>query len=185
MGDLHQLKPLNQNFFPIIQRKEIIMGLQSLDSCGNGCGLVAAFVGMIGFGSFGAPLKCKAIDMCSPDPFVLQTYKSLMCFVTSCITVLVSFSWGIFFFDEQVNSISSTAFGVMMLILGFIGMAYFSSGSNSGSSDVIGSEQTLELSVDLNEPLLNSDSEDVENCDQHSNNTTTSNENEQTQATNT
>ncbi|GFH59138.1 hypothetical protein CTEN210_15614 [Chaetoceros tenuissimus] len=204
------------------------MGLQSLDSCGNGCGLIAAFVGMIGFGSFGAPLKCKAIDMCSPDPFVLQTYKSIMCFVTSwvvlflgvdfeytnwgivsgilwvsggvcgifgirnaglavsvgtwsCITVLISFSWGIFFFDEQVNSIWSTAFGVMMLVLGFIGMAYFSSGSNSGSSDAIGSEQTLELSTDLNEPLLNADSEDIENGDQHSSNTATNNENEQTQ----
>ena len=191
--------------------------------------------------------------MCSPDPFVLQTYKSLMCFVTSwvvlflgvdfeytnwgivsgvlwvsggvcgifgirnaglavsvgtwvsfisrkisdycysrrrsqlflfqsCITVMISFTWGIFFFDEQVKSVWSTVFGVMMLILGFIGMAYFSSGSKSGSSDAIGSEQTLELSADLNEPLLNADSEDVENGDQHSNNAAISNENEQTQA---
>lgn len=110
------------------------MGLESLDSCGNGCGLIAAFVGMIGFGSFGAPLKCKgtlnwriqtaehwysyiffsrlssdilitcwnplAIDMCSPDPFVLQTYKSIMCFVTSWVVLFLGVdfeytNWGI------------------------------------------------------------------------------------------
>lgn len=30
-----------------------------LDSCGNGCGLIGAFVGVIGFGAFGAPLKSQ------------------------------------------------------------------------------------------------------------------------------
>lgn len=108
--------------------------------------------------------------------------RSQLFLFQSCITVMISFTWGIFFFDEQVKSVWSTVFGVMMLILGFVGMAYFSSGSKSGSSDAIGSEQTLELSADLNEPLLNADSEDVENGDQHSNNAAISNENEQTQA---
>ncbi len=30
-----------------------------MSSCGNGCGLIGAFVGVIGFGSFGAPLKSE------------------------------------------------------------------------------------------------------------------------------
>jgi len=111
--------------------------------------------------------------MVKPDPFVLQTYKSTMCFLTSwivlllgvdfeftpwgivsgliwvsggtcgifgirnaglaisvgtwsAVTVLVSFAWGIFVFGEQVQSVSSTLFGVLMMIVGFIGMAYFS-----------------------------------------------------------
>ena len=29
------------------------------DSCGNGCGLIAAFIGVIGFGCFGAPFKSE------------------------------------------------------------------------------------------------------------------------------
>jgi hypothetical protein len=29
----------------------------AIRSCGNGCGLIAAFVGVLGFGLFGAPFK--------------------------------------------------------------------------------------------------------------------------------
>ena len=45
----------------------------------------------------------------------------------SSITVLVSFAWGILIFDEQVISVWGTLLGVIMMIFGFIGMAYFSS----------------------------------------------------------
>jgi len=37
-----------------------IMG--SLEACGNGCGLLAALFGCLGFGCFGAPLKCKGTN---------------------------------------------------------------------------------------------------------------------------
>lgn len=115
-----------------------------------------------------------AANSVNPDPFVLQTYKSTMCFLTSfivlalgveykfspygiisgllwvsggacgifgirnsglaisvgtwsAITVLVSFAWGILVFGETVKSVWMTAAGVGMMIIGFIGMAYFSS----------------------------------------------------------
>jgi glucose uptake protein GlcU len=147
-----------------------------IDGCGNSCGLIAAFIGVIGFGTFGAPLKGNTANSVNPDPFVLQTYKSTMCFLTSFlvlalgeeykfspygllsgllwviggasgifgirnsglalsvgtwsgITILVSFAWGIFIFDERVISVTRTLFGIVMMICGIIGMAYFSSPS--------------------------------------------------------
>ena len=39
----------------------------------------------------------------------------------------MSFAWGIFIFGETVNSIWETTFGVSLMLIGFIGMAYFSS----------------------------------------------------------
>uniref|UniRef100_A0A7S3Q662 EamA domain-containing protein n=1 Tax=Chaetoceros debilis TaxID=122233 RepID=A0A7S3Q662_9STRA len=152
----------------------------TIESCGNWCGLVAAFIGCIGFGTFGAPLKAEAVDRVNADPFVLQTYKSTMCFLTSwlvlllgvefnftpygiisglmwvtggfcgifgirnaglaisvgtwsSITVLISFAWGIFVFDEEVQSITGTLFGILMMCIGFIGMAYFTMSSSSSS----------------------------------------------------
>jgi len=177
----------------------------SLEACGNGCGLLAALFGCLGFGCFGAPLKCKAVDMVNggkgPHPFVLQTYKSAMYFLTSwivlllgvdfeftpwgivsglmwvsggvcgifgirnaglaisvgtwsSITVLISFCWGIFFFGEQVQSVSGTAFGILMMIIGFIGMAYFSSFKDEIIETPVTEEASLEMTRDLTEPLL-------------------------------
>ncbi len=142
-------------------------------------------------------LKCMtwhanaAINKVNADPFVLQTYKSTMCFLTcwlilplgiefeftpygivsgvlwvsggicgiygirnaglaisvgtwSSITVLVSFAWGIFVFDEQVESITKTIIGIFMMIVGFIGMAYFSSSVGSGGDGGGGGGSTTE-----------------------------------------
>lgn len=152
-------------------------------SCGNGCGLVAALVGVLGFGSFGAPLKCQAINLVDADPYVLQTYKSLLCFLTcwtvllfgaefeftplgilsgvlwvtggfcgifgirnaglaisvgtwSSITVLISFAWGIFVFDEEVQSVTYTSIGVLMMIIGFLGMTMISISSKEIQKDL-------------------------------------------------
>jgi hypothetical protein len=44
--------------------------------------------GIIASGSFGAPLKSNSVNMCNPDPFVLQTYKTGMCFITSWMLLL-------------------------------------------------------------------------------------------------
>lgn len=115
-----------------------------------------------------------AANSVDPDPFVLQTYKSTMCFLTSflvlflgesyhfspyglisgllwviggicgifgirnsglgisvgtwsAVTVLVSFTWGIFMFDESVVSVWKTTWGISMMIIGVAGMAFFSS----------------------------------------------------------
>jgi glucose uptake protein GlcU len=53
------------------------------------CGLIAAFFGVIGFGAFGAPLKGEAANSVDPDPFVLQTYKSTIYFLTSFFILLL------------------------------------------------------------------------------------------------
>mmetsp|Transcript_17562 Transcript_17562/g.38005 ORF Transcript_17562/g.38005 Transcript_17562/m.38005 type:complete len:379 (-) Transcript_17562:99-1235(-) len=60
-------------------------------------GWFAAFVGTIGFGSFAVPIKGEAANSVDIDPLVMQSYKSLMCFLTSWLVVLlgqeVSFTW--------------------------------------------------------------------------------------------
>ncbi|KAL7531384.1 hypothetical protein ACHAWF_003753 [Thalassiosira exigua] len=60
-------------------------------------GWFAAFVGMIGFGSFAVPIKGDAANSVDIDPLVMQSYKSLMCFLTSWLVVLfgqeISFTW--------------------------------------------------------------------------------------------
>lgn len=153
-----------------------------LDSCGQGCGLIAAFVGIVGFGSFGVPLKGEAANRVDADPFVLQTYKSTMCFLTcwlalllgesfhftpmgilsgilwvsggiagiygirnaglaisvgtwSGVTVLGSFAWGIFVFGERVHSIKITVFGMCLMLIGFVGMSFFTSPKVSDDED--------------------------------------------------
>lgn len=185
----------------------------TLETCGNGCGLIAALIGCVAFGSFGAPLKCTAVNMVNggkgPDPFVLQTYKSSMYFLTSwvvlllgvdfeytnwglvsgfmwvtggvcgifgirnaglavsvgtwsSITVLISFSWGIFFFNEQVQSVAGTVFGVLLMIFGFIGMAYFSSLKDCDETETLDSDLSLEIGGDLTESLLENGEEEMQ-----------------------
>ena len=53
------------------------------------CGWLAAFCGMIAFGSFGVPIKSKVAKSLNIDPLVMQTYKTTMCFITSWIFVLI------------------------------------------------------------------------------------------------
>jgi len=148
-----------------------------LDSCTEGCGWIAALIACLGFGSFGVPLKGQATNNVDngqgAHPFVLQTYKSIMCFITSWLVlllgesfhfspmglisglvwvgggiggiyairnaglaisvgtwsgvgVLISFAWGIFAFGERVHSFAVTLFGISMVLIGFLGMSYFS-----------------------------------------------------------
>jgi len=46
-------------------------------------GWLAALGAMVAFGSFGVPMKSHAANMVDVDPLVFQSYKSLVCFVTS------------------------------------------------------------------------------------------------------
>lgn len=65
------------------------------------CGLLAAFGGMLAFGSFGVPIKSPVAKSVDIDPLAMQTYKTSMCFMTSWLVLLMrerhfTFSpWGI------------------------------------------------------------------------------------------
>ncbi|CAB9503094.1 expressed unknown protein [Seminavis robusta] len=140
------------------------------DACGGG----GAFMSMLGFGSFGAPIKSEAAKSVDVDPLVFQTYKTFMCFMTSWLVlafgepftftpwgiasacfwvpsgvaaiagikmaglavamgtlssfiVLVSFTWGIFVFDEQIHSRRMACFAIFLMMMGLVGMSYYSS----------------------------------------------------------
>lgn len=67
------------------------------EASGYVLGWFAAFVGMIGFGSFAVPIKGDAANSVDIDPLVMQSYKSLMCFLTSWLVLFIgqemSFTW--------------------------------------------------------------------------------------------
>jgi hypothetical protein len=63
-----------------------------LDHCSAGCGWIAAVVGCVGFGSFGVPMKGSAANSVDVDPYVMQTYKSMMCFISSWSVLLLGMS---------------------------------------------------------------------------------------------
>lgn len=46
--------------------------------------------------------------------------------VGNSLIVLVSFTWGILIFQETVNSVFGACVGTLMLIIGFLGMTYYS-----------------------------------------------------------
>ena len=60
-------------------------------------GWFAAFVAVVGFGSFAVPIKGDTATKVDIDPLVMQSYKSLMCFVSSWLVILlgqeVTFTW--------------------------------------------------------------------------------------------
>jgi uncharacterized membrane protein len=144
------------------------------------CGWIAAVLSITAFGSFGVPIKGKAAKDCDIDPLCMQTYKTIMCLLTSwfvllwnpfsytpwgivsglfwvpggvatvfaiknaglaiamgvggsCI-VLVSFTWGIMVFNEHVHSRLQACVAVMLMLIGLIGMAYYSAPSVAHSS---------------------------------------------------
>uniref|UniRef100_A0A6U0ENB9 EF-hand domain-containing protein n=1 Tax=Helicotheca tamesis TaxID=374047 RepID=A0A6U0ENB9_9STRA len=63
------------------------------------CGWIAAIVAMVCFGTFGVPIKGDAANSVDIDPLVMQSYKTIMCFVTSWVVLpLEGFTftpWGI------------------------------------------------------------------------------------------
>jgi glucose uptake protein GlcU len=58
----------------------------AMGSC-DACGWAGAFMSMLGFGSFGAPIKSDAAKSVDIDPLVFQSYKTFMCFVTSWLVL--------------------------------------------------------------------------------------------------
>jgi glucose uptake protein GlcU len=163
------------------------------------CGWAAALVSMCAFGSFGVPIKSEAAKSVDIDPLVFQSYKTLMCFLTSWLVllipgqeftftrwgiisglfwvpggvatiyavkaaglavgigvgssfiVLVSFTWGIFIFNESVESKIGACNAIFLMILGICGMAFFSSPRQDTDSflDSISDDDTTNNSNDI------------------------------------
>lgn len=67
-------------------------------SCTERCGWTAAVIAVLSWGSFGVPIKTNVqVDV---HPLVMQTYKTLVCFLTSWLVILLGeevrwTSWGI------------------------------------------------------------------------------------------
>lgn len=173
-----------------------------LNSCSEYCGYTAAVIGAISFGSFGVPIKY--ISKLNVDPLVMQSYKSMVCFLTcwfvvflgepikfsywgilsgmfwvpgatagivgirnaglaisvgmwSCLNVISSFCWGLGVFHERVKSIEGAARAALMLIVGLIGMAHYSSPvQQSSKKDIksVDTEQIVQEDEEINIPLL-------------------------------
>jgi hypothetical protein len=152
-------------------------------SCTQVCGWIGALTSCLCFGSFAVPVRSHTARSLHIDPLVFQSYKTILCFLTSWIfvyildqpitftpwgivsasfwvpaavaaiyaiqnaglataigisgscIVLVSFSWGIFVFEEQVRSKTIASLAVFFMICGIVGMSYFSSPTvSSGNS---------------------------------------------------
>lgn len=77
-----------------IVRKEKVMAV-SFDQCTDACGWTAGIIAALSYGSFGVPIKHTAhIDV---HPLVLQSYKTLVVFLSCWLVVLldvnVAFTW--------------------------------------------------------------------------------------------
>jgi glucose uptake protein GlcU len=69
-----------------------------LDGCSEGCGWAAAILAALSWGTFGVPIKCNVnVEV---NFFVMQSYKTLVCFTTCWLVLLLGepvrwSSWGI------------------------------------------------------------------------------------------
>mmetsp|Transcript_8786 Transcript_8786/g.18872 ORF Transcript_8786/g.18872 Transcript_8786/m.18872 type:complete len:452 (+) Transcript_8786:147-1502(+) len=58
-----------------------------LSQCTEGCGWVAALLASLSWGSFGVPIKGETASSVNVDPLVMQSYKTIMCFVTCWLVI--------------------------------------------------------------------------------------------------
>lgn len=58
-----------------------------LEQCSETCGYAAAITAAICLGSFGVPVKSEVVSRLDVDPLVMQTYKTMMCFLTSWLII--------------------------------------------------------------------------------------------------
>jgi hypothetical protein len=63
------------------------MSQSMLSGCGDGCGWTAAIMCVLAFGSFGVPVKTSV--KVEVDPFILQSYKTMVCWITSFGVILL------------------------------------------------------------------------------------------------
>jgi len=69
-----------------------------LHNCSESCGWLVGFIAVLSFGSFGVPIRSTC--NLNVDPLVLQSYKSLVCFLTCWLVIPLGesarfTSWGI------------------------------------------------------------------------------------------
>lgn len=57
-----------------------------LDKCSETCGWIAGIIAAFSFGTFGVPIKDVKSKM-KVDPLVMQSYKSLLCFLTCWLVI--------------------------------------------------------------------------------------------------
>jgi len=60
-----------------------------LETCSAFCGWAAAVAACLAFGSFGVPIKGSRATRVDIDPLVMQSYKTLMCFATCWVVLLL------------------------------------------------------------------------------------------------
>lgn len=78
--------------------------------------------------------------------------------LSSCI-VLVSFSWGIFFFEEQIHSRGMACFAILLMMMGLCGMSYFSSlETTAASCEEEGEENQIEYQPLTDEEAIEANS---------------------------
>ncbi|CAB9520495.1 expressed unknown protein [Seminavis robusta] len=63
------------------------MAESMLTGCADNCGWAAAILCVLAFGSFGVPVKTSV--KVEVDPFILQSYKTMVCFVTSFLVIFL------------------------------------------------------------------------------------------------
>jgi hypothetical protein len=63
--------------------------MPSSSSCTQTCGWIGAFIACICFGSFAVPIKSQTAKSLSIDPLVFQSYKTILCFLTSWIFIYI------------------------------------------------------------------------------------------------
>jgi len=66
--------------------------VSTLEGCSEGCGIAAALLAFLTWGTFGVPLKCDV--KVEVNFFVMQSYKTLVCFITS---------WFVLFLGEPIR----------------------------------------------------------------------------------
>lgn len=79
----------------------------------------------------------------------------------SSVTVIISFIWGIAFFDEKLKSMKCTIIGLIMLLGGFTGMTFYSSPNHAVNASneeeaqsTVNNNDSMQFDSDLTERLI-------------------------------
>ncbi|GKY98803.1 hypothetical protein MPSEU_000836400 [Mayamaea pseudoterrestris] len=69
--------------------------------------------------------------------------------IGSSFIVLVSFTWGIFVFQEQVHSRLAASFAILCMMLGLLGMSYYSSPESASFDAILAAVEDDELELEV------------------------------------
>ena len=93
-------QPVSRDSRSTSQTGKTAIAMVLLSRCTESCGWVAAILAALSWGSFGVPIKGDAASTVNVDPLVMQSYKTIMCFLTCWLVIPLgepfSFTpWGI------------------------------------------------------------------------------------------